>query len=285
MSHFGSKSLMGAAALMAAFCVSSQASAQDLPSRAEMWKMIQMQQQQIQSLQQKLGHTSQKVAKVEKVAEEAKTKGGGGSNWSDKITIGGTVEASASTTENKSGTIGTLADGSDVNLDKAELTVDAKVNPWVSANVTMLYDGDSATAVDVDAATITVGNAEKLPVSLTVGKMTLPFGTFETNMVSDPITLEMAETADSAAQVNFAKNGFTMGAYLFNATSQKTGDDNQLDQFGFNLGYATEVSGVSAEVGLHFINSVENSGGISTAMTAANLALDDRLQFSLGCER
>ncbi|ABK43707.1 conserved hypothetical protein [Magnetococcus marinus MC-1] len=260
MLQLKTKTLLGLAALAGGFSV-SLAAAQPMPSAEQMWAIIQQQQQQIQALQQQLGQTNQQVAQVEKVAEEVKSSRGAGSHWSDKVTVSGLIEGTVSSTQNKAGNMAALANGSDINLKKAELSIDGQVNPWVSANVTLLYENDT-NPLNVDAATITVGNREKFPVSVTVGAMALPFGVFESNMVSDPITKEMAEIKDSAVVVSYALKGFTADVYAFNGGSQKTGKNNSIDQFGGDIGYEGEFEGVTAAVALRYVNSVENATGL-----------------------
>jgi len=61
--------------------------------------------------------------------------------------------------------------------------------------------------------TITLGNMEMFPVYLTAGKMYVPFGNFESNMIQDPVTLEIGETRESAGQVGFEHSGFYGSAY------------------------------------------------------------------------
>jgi hypothetical protein len=262
------KPIISSLATFLALTTATAAFADSMPSREEMWKMLQAQQKRIQELESRQSQSEHKVDKVVTTVESG-SKAGGGSSWSDKISISGLVEVEASSTENQAGNMAALANGSDINLATAELSIDAQVNPWVSANVTLLYEDDGATALNVDTATITIGNSDASPFSLTAGQMTLPFGVYDTNILSDPLTLELAETADTTVMVALEMNGISADVYAFNGTSNKEGSNNTVDQFGFNLGYAYETERVGAAIGLHYINSIENSDGISAAIIAA----------------
>ena len=75
---------------------------------------------------------------------------------------------------------------------------------------------DVAFSIVVDGAVITLGNTEKNPVYLAAGKMAVPFGNYETQMISDPLTLEIGETAEDALQLGVEAGGFYGSVYAFN---------------------------------------------------------------------
>jgi len=80
---------------------------------------------------------------------------------------------------------------SDITLATVELGLEAKISEWARANVVLLWEEDDTEQVEVDEGTITLGNAERSPLYLTAGKFVVPFGAYETNMISDPLTLEI----------------------------------------------------------------------------------------------
>ena len=80
-------------------------------------------------------------------------------------------------------------DGSDISLATVEVGIDAQISEWSSAHVLLLYEeGEEDDHVIIDEGTITLGNMDKFPLYLSAGKMYVPFGSFETNMISDPLT-------------------------------------------------------------------------------------------------
>ena len=84
---------------------------------------------------------------------------------------------------------------SDTVLATIELAVDAELSDNVRGHILFLHEED-ATPLEIDEGTITLG--KDAGWSYTMGRMYVPFGAFETNMVSDPLTLDMGETRESA---------------------------------------------------------------------------------------
>ena len=116
---------------------------------------------------------------------------------------------------------------------------------------------------------------EKCPFYLSIGKMYVPFGNFESNMISDPLTLEIAETRESALQVGFEYSGFYGSMYVFNGDIDEDGDDDEIKCFGANAGYALENDDMSLDVGLGWINNMMDSDGMGDLLDDVGLALED----------
>jgi hypothetical protein len=93
--------------------------------------------------------------------------------------------------------------------------------------------------------------------------MYVPFGNFETNMISDPLTLEISETQETALQVGFEAAGAYGSVFAFNGDTNEGGGDSQIEQFGANLGYTYEQEGFSLDVGISYMNSMGDSDGLS----------------------
>jgi hypothetical protein len=146
---------------------------------------------------------------------------------------------------------------SDVILATFEPSISAQVNDWVAAGASLLYEED-ATDLEVDTGFITIGNGDVSPLFLTAGQIYIPFGAFESNMVSDPLTLEIGETRESALQLGFEQQGLGGSVYVFNGTNKKDGK-NQIGTWGANLGYAQETSTLSWAAGLGYISDLGDS--------------------------
>lgn len=147
---------------------------------------------------------------------------------------------------------------SDIKLATVEINLDTKVADNVLAHILLLHEEDD-TPLEVDEGTITIGNQEE-GFYVSAGQMYVPFGSFNTNLVSDPLTLDLAETRESAVLLGFAKGAFTGSFYLFNGDISETskgttnGDDN-IESFGFNLDYGAE----NMAFGLGYISSIGDS--------------------------
>jgi hypothetical protein len=177
----------------------------------------------------------------------------------------------------------------DANLATVEIGLDAKITAGVSAHLLALYEeGEKEAPLLIDEGTITLGDREKSPFHLTVGKMYVPFGSFASAMVSDPLALEFAETRDTALLAGFAGGDWYGSLYTFNGAVDKTGGDDTMDTFGANLGYRLEAAEWRIDLGAGWLNNLGNSNTLrdhlaTTSATVAGfteaLALDAKLQY------
>lgn len=133
-----------------------------------------------------------KSKQIEALAEVTETKqnNSGGNAWFNKVEISGLVEVEAGHNNPDEGD-----DSSDVVLATAEIGIAAEINDWVSSEIVLLYEEDE-TDLEVDVATVTIANPDG-PWYITGGQTYVPFGVFETNLISDPLTLEIGETRES----------------------------------------------------------------------------------------
>ena len=176
--------------------------------------------------------------------------------WSERIEIGGVVEVEAVFTEPYQG-----ENESDLAVATAELGISAQVNEQVSAEIVLLYeDGDSG--IDVDVAAITFAPTDSGWFA-TAGRFYLPFGVYESQMVSDPLTLEIGELQEDAVQLGYENDGWIATAYLFNGTNKKdSGADNRIDNWGGALGYAGAVGDVGVSATIGYLNDIGDSDGL-----------------------
>ena len=166
--------------------------------------------------------------------------------------------------EINSGKDHTAAKGSDIVLSTVEIGLDSQINENVSASVLILHEDDDTEPPVIDEATMTI---TKDAFFLTAGRMYIPFGNFETNMVSDPLTLEIAETQEAAIQVGYEANGLSASIYAFNGGADKVGTDKDVvDDFGISLGYSMKAGAVDLDLGIDYINNMAETDGIEGAL-------------------
>ncbi|MCW8839738.1 MAG: LbtU family siderophore porin [Gammaproteobacteria bacterium] len=182
-------------------------------------------------------YLEERVQLLDKKSDEA--QGGGGSGSS--MTFSGLVEVEAASGKNREG-----VSSSDVVLSTVELAAEAHLNAWTHAQVVYLFEEDATEPGEIDQAILTLGNAERSPIYLSAGRMYLPFGNFESGMVSDPLTLELAEIRESALQLGFDSAGFYGSLYAFNGDTAEAGEDDGINHFGANLGFAGEHFDIGA---------------------------------------
>ncbi len=105
----------------------------------------------------------------------------------DRVELSALVEVEVNATDDDIADPG--EDTSDITLATVEIGLDAQLSKWSSGHILLLYgEGEEDDHIIVDEGTITLGNLDEFPVYLTAGKMYVPFGSFESNMISDPLT-------------------------------------------------------------------------------------------------
>ncbi len=180
-----------------------------------------------------------------------------GGGWADRVALSGLVEVEAGYSDPYAGD-----SGSDVVVATVELGLAAQVNDWVAANVTLLYEEDE-TDLEVDVATVGIAPPDG-HWFVVAGQDYLPFGTYETHLVSDPLTLEIGETRETNVLAGVSAGGFTGAVYVFNGESDK--DDETIDRFGAVAGYgqAGEDGGFAVDVG--YINHIGDADALQDAI-------------------
>ncbi len=166
--------------------------------------------------------------------------------------------------------------GSDVDLTTLELGIDAALTDFFSGFALMKWEEDGGEGVFLDEGGIVLGSVDEYGIAVTAGKLYVPFGVFETAMISDPLTLELGETREGAVIVDFGAGGFYGAAYTFNSAINDDEDDDMIDAFGAMVGYGFESDGVSFDVSAGWISNLTSSGGFSGYLEEAGVeVLDD----------
>ncbi len=181
-------------------------------------------------------------------------------HWSDRITLSGLIEAEVSSNDDESDALATTI----------EVGLDAKVNDWVNVHILSLFEAGGSTALDIDEGFITLGNIEQSPLSLTIGRIYLPFGVYGSHFLSDPLTLKLGETSEMAAQVSFEENELSASLFLYKNDARGMGEDEETNQYGAKLGFSAEGS-IIYMVNLAYVSNFAGSGGLQGAINTVDL--------------
>ena len=180
-------------------------------------------------------------------------------HWANRIKIGGKIEVD--------GNYQSQGIGSSLSISTVELSMDVRLNTWSKARVVLLHEEDADQDVTLDEATITFGNTDEFPVYLKAGKMVVPFGNFSTQMLSDPLTMTMAEINENAIQAGFNRDGWNGSIYWFDGAAGIEDEENKVDQLGLHFGYIFGSDNWDLDVGLSYINSIESSNALFATLT------------------
>ena len=159
--------------------------------------------------------SAQDKAIVEKDKQIARLTGG--DKWFEAVEIGGVIDLRGIVTSPPEGDNET-----DLVVDSVELGIGAQVSDWVNGEVVLLWE--QGEGLDVDTATVTIGPPEGA-WSITGGQLYVPFGVFETNLISDPLTLDIGETRQTAFQVDGSAGGLSGSVFVFKGDNMEDGDN------------------------------------------------------------
>ncbi|MDH5217555.1 MAG: LbtU family siderophore porin, partial [Gammaproteobacteria bacterium] len=173
------------------------------------------------------------------------------SNWS------GLIEVESAALIDNSDTL-----SSDILLATAELGYEHYLDKNTSANLIFLHEADSTESVEIDHATINVYDLSGF--NLSMGRQYLPFGSFNSTLTSDPLTLELGETREAAIGLSKSFNLATAEAYFFQGDMQPA-KNAWLPDFMARVSIADEGN-ISYSIDAYFISELANSESMSNAL-------------------
>ncbi len=171
-----------------------QAKAENQPRRAEVESADQKQlEQRVKKLETE--KTAQEEATRSIIREALSTLG---SKINESVDFGGTLEVLAGWAEDFSG-----RDDSVIRLDTLEFDFEVQVNDWTLGSFIIEYD-DGANAIfptsedfelsvdriNIDTASLTIGDPQRFPLFVTAGRQIVPFGISTGDPVADVLTIE-----------------------------------------------------------------------------------------------
>ncbi len=178
------------------------------------------------------------------------------SSLSQRFNVSAVVELEAFVQDNEN-----TNNSSDASLAMVEVAIHSHLNPYVEAQVLLLYEDGADQDLVVDEGFMAL-SAPDIPVTLVAGKQVLGFGNFESHFISDPLTLELAEAKDTAIKVQFEYQGFYGSAYVFNGDVNEQDDNDEIKQAGAQLGYVRIHKNSQLKIGVDYISSLAESEGL-----------------------
>ncbi|MFO7802395.1 MAG: LbtU family siderophore porin, partial [Desulfovermiculus sp.] len=205
---------------------------------------------------------SERIGKVEDKLQDTSPLGG----LSDRLSISGLIEAEAGYEDmDYDDPSKQDEDSSDITLATVEMGIDADISKYVSGHVLFLWEEDDTEPVDLDEGYITLDGADKLPMYANIGKLYVPFGYFGTHFISDPLTLELGETRESAVQAGWGNDFFDISAAVFNGDVDESGEDNHVESYVANAAVSlpqNTLPGLNMSFGGSYISNIADSDGL-----------------------
>ncbi len=164
---------------------------------------------------------------------------------------------------------------SDLKLATVAFGFDVDIAKHIKGSLFFLYEEDDTEPIEVDEGIITIDGADVVPLYVDLGKMYVPFGRFESHFISDPLTLELGETNESAAVGGFRNDWFELSVGAFNGDIDETGDENHIDNYlasaHFTLPEKT-VPDLNLTAGISGMSNIADSNNLQTVGTGVSAA-------------
>jgi hypothetical protein len=130
-------------------------------------------------------------------------------------------------------------EASDLALVTAQIGVEALINDYIGGHIILLHEEGEDQSVVVDEAVITLGCSSSFcpgDFSLVGGKMYLPFGKFNSHFISDPLTLDLGETNNTALYVGWTvAQRIDLKVGVFSGETDTFGDNDTIDSWVASL--------------------------------------------------
>ena len=197
--------------------------------------------------------------------------------WLRHLEIHGVLEAEGSY-RHSDPEDGTNTTESNLVMATVELTLDVHINDWLNGKIVLLYEEDD-TDFGVDQAILRLANERKFPLYLEVGRMYVPFApNAESSFITDPLTLEIGETSETALRLGGVYGPFEASISVFNGDVERTDeDDNHLEDFVAGLSFNHKSKSFCVGAGVAYINNIADSDRLGDANANGLGTVKDRI--------
>lgn len=138
-------------------------------------------------------------------------------------------------------------DANDFVLDIVDISLDVDVTDNIKFSTVVEYADDED--IVVDSAQFDVALDKEGKVLFSIGKLYLPFGRFNGDMISDPLTLELGEMRKTAAGLSYSPiDAFSLSAWVFSGDIEEEFNNaavcvelTPVDSIAFGAGLITDI--------------------------------------------
>lgn len=211
------------------------------------------------SAKQRVNTLSNRIEALEKQLSERN----GPLDWIENIAVSGLIETEAAYAKYEPADDRQPdEEASDIVLSTLEINLDTRINEHVSGHALFLWEEDDTEPVDLDEGFISLSGGSKLAAYLQAGKFYLPFGQYDSYFISDPLTLELGETRESALLAGCQAGGFDLSAGAFNGDVDEIDADDHIDSYFANASYALPekvLSGTTLQLGVSYLSNIADT--------------------------
>ena len=162
----------------------------------------------------------------------------------------------------------------DISTVTVELGFDAEINENVVGHLLLLFEEDDTDPINVDEAFIVLKPNEQF--FLQAGTYVVPFGSYDGLVLSDPLTLSIGETGQSAVTLGYTTGAFTVQAGTFNGDVTEVADtEDKINVLFAAIDYSEQYdSELTVDARLSYISSLADSDGLQDSVSTVNGAGD-----------
>lgn len=184
----------------------------------------------------------------------------------------------------------------DIAVTNVEFSLNIEPVDRVAGNVIFKWEGET---VDVDEATITLHDLLNENFYLETGLKGIPFGVFNSHMISDPLVKELADGSETVIQLGYSIDMLEVTTGVFNGNIDESDANNIPDNFFASAafvpfaGTSTSISWTSdmGEAGLedYFLTLPDstpymNAAGIDLGLTSEIALFTVELEYVTALE-
>ena len=167
---------------------------------------------------------------------------------------------------------------SDLSVANLEFAIDAGITDRVKGHILFTYEDDESVAVDeaiihFQADEVCVPNEACNSIwYASAGKLYIPFGYFESHFISDPLTLELGETRETAIVAGIHLSGLNLAAGVYNGDMDETDADDHIEDYVAAITYTFPegmVKGFGFMTGVSFASDIADSDGLTDFLNDA----------------
>ena len=209
--------------------------------------------ERLATMEQRIKYLEERVAAQDQVIVEKdraiSALSGQEDAWFNSVEIGGVIELEL-VSERPAGEDSGMSAG----VGTAELGIAAAINDQWGGEIVVENDGGAIALAD---AFLTYEPGDT-PFSATLGLQTLPFGVYDTNLISDPLTKELGETGHTSVVL-----GGEAGQFGWSLFTYYVDEESRIDGLGAVLGVAMEGDDSAFGVDVSWISDIGDSDGLS----------------------
>lgn len=170
-----------------------------------------------------------------------------------------------------------------IDLTRGEFDTLAYISPGITGLMSFTYDNSplppniqgsgqrfANSRLFLRRGFVTVGDLGVTPFYFSVGQMFAPFGRYNTQMLSNPMTATIGQTLNRIALLGFYNDGLYAEGYVFRGDAA-VGPSNNINNGGANIGYQYNGNDWGFGLGAGYIRDLADSLGIQKTGAASNM--------------